>query len=170
VDDPVQDVELQIALLLRLAESNRRRTARLEGTLERSAYLALRQLAEHGPCGINEIADHLRLDASTVTRQVLAMEAAGYVTRQRDDRDGRRAVVTMTDAGAAALTSTRRARAEVYDDLLVDWSQDDRQLLADVLTRLNTDLDTAPSRRERVSDGPGTRSVRAPGDLAATDG
>ncbi|MGY4643566.1 MarR family winged helix-turn-helix transcriptional regulator [Cellulomonas sp. URHB0016] len=146
MDDPVQDVELQIALLLRLADRSRRRTPRLDGTLERSAYLALRQLAAHGPCGINEIADHLRLDASTVTRQVLAMEAAGHVTRERDDHDGRRAVVTMTGAGAEALASTRQARAEVYDDLLSDWSPDDRQLLADLLTRLNADMDTRIGR------------------------
>jgi len=146
VDDPVQDVELQIALLLRLADRNRRRTARLDGTLERSAYLALRQLAAHGACGINEIAEHLRLDASTVTRQVLAMEAAGHVTRERDDRDGRRAVVTMTAAGAAALESTREARAEVYLDLLGGWTQDDRRLLADLLTRLNADLDAGIGR------------------------
>jgi DNA-binding MarR family transcriptional regulator len=152
VDDPVQDVELQIALLLRLADRNRRRTARLDRTLERSAYLALRQLAAHGPCGINEIAEHLRLDASTVTRQVLAMEAAGHVTRERDDRDGRRAVVTMTQAGADALASTREARAEVYDELLGDWSTDDRRLLADLLTRLNADLDTGIGRRQESDD------------------
>ncbi len=167
MDDPIQDVELQIALLLRLADRNRRRTARLDGTLERSAYLALRQLAAHGPCGINEIADHLRLDASTVTRQVLAMEAAGHVTRERDDRDGRRAVVTMTDAGAAALAHTRQARAEVYDELLDDWSPDDRRTLAALLTRLNGDLDTKVGRPATTATPPaGTRT--AP-DHAAPD-
>ncbi|GCE77489.1 MarR family winged helix-turn-helix transcriptional regulator [Cellulomonas biazotea] len=141
MDDPVPDVEEQVALLLRLADRNRRRSNRLDGTLERSAYLALRHLALAGPSGINEIAAHLRLDGSTVTRQVLAMETAGYVTRGRDDADGRRAVVTMTEAGARALEHTRAVRAEVYGEILRRWSTEDRRTLADVLTRLNTDLD-----------------------------
>jgi DNA-binding MarR family transcriptional regulator len=69
------------------------------------------------------------------------METAGYVTRGRDDADGRRAVVTMTEAGARALEHTRAVRAEVYGEILRRWSTEDRRTLADVLTRLNTDLD-----------------------------
>ncbi|MDM7830716.1 MarR family winged helix-turn-helix transcriptional regulator [Cellulomonas edaphi] len=141
------DVELQVALLLRLADHNRRSNPGLDGTLERSAYLALRHLAATGPSGINDIADHLRLDASTVTRQVLAMEAAGLVTRSRDEHDGRRAIITATPDGHAALASTREARASVYDELLADWSSQDRSDLADLLGRLNDALDAR--RRDR---------------------
>jgi DNA-binding MarR family transcriptional regulator len=144
-DDASAEVETQVALLLRLADRNRR-TTRLAATLERSAYLALRLLDTTGPAGINEIADHLRLDASTVTRQVLAMEAAGFVTRERDAHDGRRAVVTMTPAGTTALAETRAARADVYADILADWSPDDRRQLATLLTRLNDDLDAHATR------------------------
>ncbi|WP_421732543.1 MarR family winged helix-turn-helix transcriptional regulator [Cellulomonas sp.] len=142
----VTEIEAQVALLLRLADRNRRSTTRLATSLERSAYLALRLLDTTGPSGINEIADHLRLDASTVTRQVLAMEAAGYVTRERDVHDGRRAVVTTTPAGRSALAETRAARAEVYADVLADWSDQDRGLLAELLTRLNGDLDAHATR------------------------
>ena len=113
-DDAVTEVEAQVALLLRLADRNRRRSDRLTGTLERSAYLVLRLLDTTGPVGINEIADHLRLDASTVTRQVLAMEAAGLVTRERDPQDGRRAVVTETPAGVdGAHADARRPGGHV---------------------------------------------------------
>ena len=144
-DEAVTTIETQVALLLRLADRNRRATT-LSTTLERSAYLALRLLDTTGPTGINDIADHLRLDASTVTRQVLAMEAAGYVTREKDVHDGRRAVVTTTPAGVTALTETRAARAEVYADVLADWSDEDRRLLGELLTRLNDDLDAHGSR------------------------
>ena len=145
--DPTSDVELQVALLLRLADHNRRSNPRLDGTLERSAYLALRHLAATGPSGINEIADHLRLDASTVTRQVLAMEAAGLVGRERDERDGRRSIITATPAGHDALAATREARAAVYDDLLAQWSSADRHALAALLGRLNDALDDRAARR-----------------------
>ncbi len=141
MDSAVRRIEQQVALLLRLADRNRRRSPRLERTLDRSAYLALRQLADGGPAGINEIADHLRLDASTVTRQVVAMEQAGYVSRGRDDSDGRRVVIEMTDAGRAELAATADARAEVYGDVLAEWSDPDLDLLAELLGRLNDSLE-----------------------------
>ncbi|UJP41166.1 MarR family winged helix-turn-helix transcriptional regulator [Cellulomonas palmilytica] len=143
MEPAIADVERQVALLLRLADRNRRRSRRLEGTLERSAYLALGRLADGGPAGINEIADHLRLDASTVTRQVLQMEALGYVSRSRDDNDARRSVIDATPDGLAALEATRRARADVYAEVLADWTPDDLQTLATSLTRLNASLDAS---------------------------
>ena len=143
MDPAIADVERQVALLLRLADRNRRRSRRLEGTLERSAYLALGRLTDDGPAGINEIADHLRLDASTVTRQVLQMEALGYVSRSRDDNDARRSVIDATPAGLAALEATRRARADVYAQVLSDWAPDDLQHLATSLTRLNASLNAS---------------------------
>lgn len=147
MDPDVRTIEEQVALLLRLADRNRRRSTRLDGTLERSAYLALGRLAADGPLSINEIADHLRLDASTVTRQVLAMEAAGHVTRERDAHDGRRAVISMTPAGAEALAATRAARHDVYRDVLGGWDPDDRHELATLLTRLNAELDAGTGLR-----------------------
>ncbi len=143
MDPAIADVERQVALLLRLADRNRRRSRRLEGTLERSAYLALGRLIDQGPAGINEIADHLRLDASTVTRQVLQMEAAGYVSRGRDEADGRRSVIAATTTGIAAWEATRRARADVYAEVLSAWEPDDLQVLARSLTRLNASLDAS---------------------------
>jgi DNA-binding MarR family transcriptional regulator len=140
LDPDVRTIEEQVALLLRLADRNRRRSSRFDGTLERSAYLALGRLVD-GPLSINEIADHLRLDASTVTRQVLAMEAAGHVTRERDEHDGRRAVISMTPAGAQALAATQAARYDVYREILEDWGAADRHQLGALLTRLNAELD-----------------------------
>lgn len=147
MDDAVPEIEEQVALLLRLADRNRRRSARLDGTLERSAYLALRHLDRVGPSAIHELAAHLRLDASTVTRQVDAMESSGHVVRGRDASDARRAVVSLTDEGRAALARTRAVRAEVYDEVLDRWSPAERRVLADVLTRLNGDLDRATEGR-----------------------
>ncbi|MBT0992867.1 MarR family transcriptional regulator [Cellulomonas sp. DKR-3] len=146
MDPVIGDVERQVALLLRLADRNRRRSRRLDGTLERSAYLALSRLAEDGPAGINEIADHLRLDASTVTRQVLQMEAAGYVERGRDESDGRRSVIAVSAAGLDALAATRHARAEVYGEVLAGWSAQELDTLATSLRRLNESLDDSIDR------------------------
>lgn len=146
-DDAARTIEAQVALLLRLADTNRRRSPLLDGTLERSAYLALQHLCEHGASGINEIAEHLRLDGSTVTRQVVALEQAGLVTRGRDDQDGRRAVIAPTGLGVQALAETRERRAQVYAELLEEWTSAERAVLAASLSRLNEALDRSAGRR-----------------------
>ena len=144
--DAIAQIETEVAMLLRLADRNRRTGDALEHTLDRSAYLLLRLLTERGPTNVNALAGLLRLDPSTVTRQLLAMEADALVLRDRDPQDGRGTLVTATDAGANALATTRSARAEVYADVLQEWSEADRSALADLLGRLNADLDLRSRR------------------------
>jgi DNA-binding MarR family transcriptional regulator len=141
-------VEAGVAMLLRLAGRPTRPSAELHSALDRSAYLILRLLEAEGSESITAIADRLRLDASTVTRQVIAMESAGHVTRRRDAADGRSTIVEATAHGLDTLASTRAARSRVYDDVLRDWSPADRQMLAELLERLNASLD---DRARRVS-------------------
>ncbi len=140
-DEAVRTVEAQVAMLLRLSERSRRSAAQRRGELERSAYLVLGVLNAGGPANVNAIADALRLDPSTVTRQVLAMEEAGHVTRSTDPSDGRATVVEPTPAGRAALTATREVRAGMYGEILQGWSGEDKAALATLLGRLNSDLD-----------------------------
>ena len=140
MDDVIGRIESEVAMLMRLADRNRRGGA-LEKTLDRSAYLLLRQLTTVGDGNVNTLARQLVLDPSTVTRQVLAMEDAGLIERGRDPQDGRATLVTATARGREALASTRAARAELYAKVLADWSDADRSSIADLLTRLNADLD-----------------------------
>jgi len=160
VSDAIARIETEVAMLLRLADRNRRTGDELEHALDRSAYLLLRLLTERGPTNVNALAGLLRLDPSTVTRQLLAMEADGLVRRGRDPQDGRGTLVTATDDGARALTTTRAARAEVYADVLEGWTDADRSTLADLLARLNADLDLRSRRRS--ARGVATPPVRSP--------
>jgi DNA-binding MarR family transcriptional regulator len=141
-DDAARTIEAQVAMLLRLSDRTRRSASRARGELERSAYLVLGVLAEDGATSVNAIADALRLDPSTVTRQVLAMEQAGHVVRSTHPGDGRVTLVAPTDAGLAALAATRDVRARLYGEILDAWTAADRADLARLLTRLNADVDT----------------------------
>ncbi|GAA3230351.1 MarR family winged helix-turn-helix transcriptional regulator [Oerskovia jenensis] len=142
-------IELELAQLLRRAErttaAGRSRTARTDGprsgTLDRSAYLLLHDLLVDGAQNVNTLADHLGLDASTVTRQVVAMEKAGLARRTRDPADGRAVLVEATPQGIDELSRHRGLRAELYAEVLADWSRLDRALLGELLERLNDDLD-----------------------------
>jgi len=161
MDTTISTIEAEVAMLLRLAGRPVRPSSALHGTLERSAYLVLGLLHDQPHAQVNAIAARLRLDASTVTRQVIAMETAGLVTRGHGAADGRATVVRATAAGRAALAETRAARSGLYADVLADWDEADRHALATLLTRLNASLD---ERARRVS---APAPVTAPAPVSA---
>jgi DNA-binding MarR family transcriptional regulator len=142
-DDAVLDtIETQVAMLMRLGEATRRATElKPHRALDRSAYVILRHLQAAGPLNVSALADRLNLDGSTVTRQVTALEKDGLVQRTPDPRDGRGTVIAPTDKGLTQVDAVRKARREVYDVVLGDWSESDRAQLAAVLERLTETLD-----------------------------
>lgn len=153
-------IELELAQLLRRAErttaAGRAKSVRAggppSGTLDRSAYLLLHDLLVDGAQNVNTLADHLGLDASTVTRQVVAMEKAGLARRTRDPADGRAVLVEATPQGVDELARHREMRTELYAEVLADWSRLDRALLGELLERLNDDLDAYKRGGRRGGD------------------
>jgi DNA-binding MarR family transcriptional regulator len=136
-------IETQIAFLMRLGEASRRATTlKPHRALDRAAYVILRHLQQDGPQNVSAIADRLNLDGSTVTRQVTALQQDGLIERKADPRDGRGTVIEPTALGLKQVDTVRAARRELYDNVLADWSGDDRAELATMLERLTQALDT----------------------------
>ncbi|MGC5166904.1 MarR family winged helix-turn-helix transcriptional regulator [Luteimicrobium sp. DT211] len=135
-------IEFQVAQLMRRADRSVSRGSKRPGTgvMDRAAYLLLHHLVTEGAENVNVLADRLGLDASTVTRQVAALEKAGHVRRTRDPHDGRAVLVEPTDGGVDALDANRTERRALYGDVLGSWSRLDRALLAELLGRLNSSL------------------------------
>ncbi|GAA1857016.1 MarR family winged helix-turn-helix transcriptional regulator [Asanoa iriomotensis] len=144
-------IETEVALLMRFGEATRRAIpVEAHRSLDRAAYVILRHLDEAGPQNVSALAARLNLDGSTVTRQVGAMERDGLIAREADPSDGRGTVVSATEAGLRRMSVVRGARAEVYEEMLADWSDHDRAELATLLARLNEAL-SARSRARRRS-------------------
>ncbi|MDQ7906347.1 MarR family transcriptional regulator [Phytohabitans sp. ZYX-F-186] len=136
-ESPLERIETQIALLMRLGETTRRATpVAAHRALDRAAYVILRHLAGAGPQNVSALADRLGLDGSTVTRQVSAMQRDGLVVREADPRDGRGTVITPTGSGLRRMAAVRAARKDLYGRILADWSEADREQLADLMDRL----------------------------------
>lgn len=64
----------------------------------------LMHLAQAGPMTLSEMGQHFDRALSTLSVKVAALEADGLLTRQRDDGDGRRALIWLSPVGRAALT------------------------------------------------------------------
>src|SRR5687768_10078568 len=87
-------------------------------------YLVLSTLWEEDGLPISSIADRLSLESSTITPMVKRLEAAGFVTRQRNPKDERQVIVTLEGKGrnlnqkTACLTQALLERSGLTPDQL----------------------------------------------------
>lgn len=88
-----------------------------------------------------ELADALRVDASTATRAVARLHDDGLVVRRHSATDGRVVVVDATPAGRRRHATIAARRREAVSTMLAGFSLDDRRNLATLLERLVGALD-----------------------------
>ncbi|WP_367044732.1 MarR family transcriptional regulator [Streptomyces sp. Je 1-332] len=93
-----------------------------------SEYRALQVLdqAEKGECRMQELADHIGLSQSSVTRLVGRLDSAGYAHKDNcaDDRRGIFAVIT--DEGRKRYRDARATYADMLSSTLNTASADDQ--------------------------------------------
>ena len=123
----------------------RRFRARLDGdTVDPSQAALLYTLKIRGAQRLGDIADAMKLDASTVSRHVQQLADRGFVERGPDPEDGRASIITITDEGRTGLTSSFEQRRAILAEAIADWDDDEREQLRTQLSRLATALgDTA---------------------------
>lgn len=117
-------------------------------------FVALAAVCAHGPLRVSEVAQRLAVDVSVVSRQIAALDAAGYVMRKPDPLDRRAHQVVVTEAGQAVLDASHRRMVQAFAHALETWSAQDIDALTGGLARLReafSALDSgsmsAPSRR-----------------------
>jgi DNA-binding MarR family transcriptional regulator len=149
-DDHVQ-IGRQLGIFVRRAERfwNCFRLEPDGPTLERGAYLLLGQVAADGPRRPSAVAEAARLDLSTVSRQVAALEAAGLVIRAPDPTDRRAHLIEVTPAGHEVLDHNRERWQAVLRDLLADWTPRERAEFVRLFTRFNDSLALREQERKR---------------------
>ncbi|HLH58049.1 MAG TPA: MarR family transcriptional regulator [Streptosporangiaceae bacterium] len=96
-----------VGLLLR-----RMRQARPEGELTLPESSALTRLDRGGPATPSTLARLEQISPQSMGATVAALEARGLVERRPDPADGRRAVMSVTEAGRQVLRDKRSARVE----------------------------------------------------------
>ena len=91
-----------------------------------------------GPRRITELADHEGHAQPTMTLLVKRLEERGWVARRRDPADGRVVLVSLTDAGAAALEDVRAAYRTVLRGHLAAMSDEQVAALLTATEALET--------------------------------
>jgi DNA-binding MarR family transcriptional regulator len=95
------------------------------------------------PARVKDVAKELHVDFSVASRQVAALESAGYVRRDPDPADRRAHLVSPTEVGRAALERAHDRIVGVFADALGGWSGADIAALTAALDRLRADYDRA---------------------------
>jgi DNA-binding MarR family transcriptional regulator len=118
--------------------------------LDPPAFFVLTLLGEE-PARLTELAPRLGLDASTVSRKLHGLEAAGLTTREEDPADGRAALVGLSDEGRRVVDRVHEARLAYLAELLEEWSERDGAELSRLLVRFAEELARRGSLERAVS-------------------
>lgn len=89
------------------------RHAPQEGDLSFPESLALSRLKRHGPATGSELARAERISPQSMGTTIAELQRRGLVTRERDAGDGRRIVLSITEAGRRLVRDRRGARTEM---------------------------------------------------------
>ncbi|KLL10328.1 MULTISPECIES: MarR family winged helix-turn-helix transcriptional regulator [Protofrankia] len=107
IDQVAATLRLSIGLLLR-----RLRQAQPTGELTMPESSALVRLERGGPTTAAALAKIEQISPQSMGATLGALEARGLVERSPDPRDGRRVILSATEAGLQALRDRRNARTE----------------------------------------------------------
>jgi DNA-binding MarR family transcriptional regulator len=84
--------------------------------------------------------------SGAITQRLDRLEEKGLITRERSDADGRAVVVTLTDAGRAALDAALPDHLETERALIAGLTDADREQLTRLLRTLLVALGRLPQR------------------------
>jgi DNA-binding MarR family transcriptional regulator len=100
-------LQLSIGLFVRQL-----RQSQVEGELTLPERSALSRLDRGGPATSSALAKLEQISPQSMGATLAGLEAHGLVERQPDPTDGRRLVISVTDAGRRVLGERRTARTE----------------------------------------------------------
>ncbi|WP_068111329.1 homoprotocatechuate degradation operon regulator HpaR [Tropicimonas marinistellae] len=107
-------------------------------------WRVIRVLHEGGETDASRLADLACVLAPSLTRMIKSLEARKLVVSRRDEADGRRSLISLTEKGRTFIETVTPASAEIYAEI-------EAQVGAELIERLTGDLmalQAALSRRD----------------------
>lgn len=128
--------ELTMRIALCLRDYRRLKPQDLSIPMPLGQIDTLDAIARNGPCTMVELAEALRIDASTATRAVEPLVRSGLVERRRSERDARAVIVELSREGRRVERQLTTERFDQLELSLAEFSRAEREQLADLLERL----------------------------------
>jgi DNA-binding MarR family transcriptional regulator len=136
LSQPAGDLLELVSLLIRGVSDNR--------DLSLTAAAALGSLDRRGPQRITTMAVAEGVSQPSMTQLMQRLEQRGLVARTSDPADGRVALVSLTDAGKAAIGARRQRNTRRVAEFLADLPENDVRALTGALAAV------LPAIRDRI--------------------
>jgi DNA-binding MarR family transcriptional regulator/GNAT superfamily N-acetyltransferase len=117
------------------------------------------ELAQRDSTEVGELRRVVGLDAGYLSRVLTRFERAGLLTKQRSPEDGRRQLLSLTDAGRELFATLDARSTEEIHTLLAPLAGEDRRRLIDAMDTIHTVLGNEQRSNSFVLRAP------QPGDL-----
>jgi len=125
-----------VALLTQISKALHRRTTEELLGMRLKQFMLLGYVRDHGGVSQQELEKVLLIDANGVVLLLNELEAAGFSVRRRDANDRRRHLVEVTESGRVAVERAEKARESLEDEILADFSPEERAALRKLLRRV----------------------------------
>ncbi|WP_334312327.1 MarR family winged helix-turn-helix transcriptional regulator [Cognatishimia sp. SS12] len=109
----------------------------LESGLTEQQWRVLRVLAEYGPQDATEVSEHAGLMMPSLTRIVKRMCENGLITRVKDETDGRRQTLSLTDAGHAMIEANKDVALGIVNGFKERLGPENYEILLDLLQAIS---------------------------------
>ena len=136
--EPTYSVDQQIGFLLR--QANQRHVAifaaMMGDKLTTTQWSALVKLKDIQPTSQNQLGRDTAMDAATIKGVVDRLAARGYIQTSPDPEDGRRLILSVTEAGDEAIERNRQAAISVTAETLQPLTQRERRTLLNLIRKI----------------------------------
>jgi DNA-binding MarR family transcriptional regulator len=156
--DVADELGVQLVRLIRLINRVKGQVVKKgPDGIEHAAYAILSCLVHDGPQRTTQLAESLRSEISTISRQSSSLVQHGLVERQADPEDGRACRLAPTSEGLRIFEESRHQRKRWLTEVLADWPEADRQELNRLFAQLNSDIEahTSPLANQTWATQPG---------------
>lgn len=128
-------------------------SSRFEEALTRAggslpAWLVLFTIADRGPVSQRELAECIHLESATVTYHLDRLDAAGLITRRRDDTDRRVWRAELTEAGTDAFTRMKESARDFETALRAGLSDHEVTHFLELLARVSANAEAFDASAE----------------------
>lgn len=123
-------------------------TARAARKGDAAALSSLQALATVERARPSELATVLGVHQSTITRQMQALEEAGFVALAADPEDRRSCFIALTEAGRKHIKKLQDFGLSRFELFLADWTVEEVRTLGRLLAKLETSKALVAAREQ----------------------
>ncbi|PSJ65141.1 homoprotocatechuate degradation operon regulator HpaR [Kumtagia ephedrae] len=99
-------------------------------------WRVIRVLSEEGTLDATEVAEKAFILPPSLTRMIRSLEERGFITRQKDEADGRRVLLRLAPSGQAVIDAVMPHSLRAYAEIDARFGAERRERLLELLGEL----------------------------------